>query len=259
VYKLLISSHDKAYDIWHITDFFIKKSKLKADIYLGANGEDKREFLPKEWSYINTGEDISFSKSLISYLKNIDSEYFILMLDDFMILEEVDMEKIALAFDFIKKNSGVYLRLKPNPSGDTKIDRDFSKIDVKGKVPYITSLQMAIWKKDFLIQLLKYDFSPWEFETKAGKTQEALSHYRDFYVTNYPFIHYTHFVEKGKYYPNLKDRLKQNGISLISDRKFLSDSELKTTQDSKIKIFIRNLLPKSLYIFLRKLLMKKEL
>ncbi|MBT8763038.1 hypothetical protein KFV02_03735 [Desulfohalobiaceae bacterium Ax17] len=257
---ILISSHSKANDIWYITNYFLMKYwKGDVEIYLGANGEDRKEFVPNSWRYINNGEDVSFSKSLMSYLRAIDEEYFILMLDDFIILEEVNTKKIEKAFDFIKSNNGVYLRLVPNPKGEKRVDNDFSKIDVESKVPYVTSLQMAIWKKDFLMQLLSYDFSPWEFELKAGKTKESMENRDKFFVTNYNFIKYTHFVEKGKFYPYLKDILKKEGLILNSTREFLSEEELKNMQDSCLKKSIRNLLPSRYINFIRKLIGKEPL
>ena len=256
---ILISSYSEAYDIWYITDYFLKKNwKSGVTITLGANGIDRREFVPKTWNYINRGEDISFSKSLISYLDSIDEEYFILMLDDFMILEEVDTDKIKKAYKFIKSNNGVYLRLVPNPKGELKINEDFSRIDVKSYVPYVTSLQMAIWKKDFLMQLLSYDFSPWEFEIKAGKTKESLSNSDKFYVANYNFINYTHFVEKGKFYPFLKEILKKEKLPLDSKRAFLSEAELAKIKDSYLKKSLRKLIP-SRYMNLIRRMLGKEL
>ena len=250
---LLISSHSKANDIWYITDYFLKKYwKVGLTITLGANGADKTEFVPKNWKYVNNGEDISFSKSLMDYLENVDEEYFILMLDDFMILEEVDNSKIEKAFEFIKSNNGVYLRLVPNPKGDLKINNDFSKIDVKSQVPYVTSLQMAIWKKEFLMELLKYDFNPWEFEVKAGKTKESMLNSDGFYVASNNFVTYTHFVEKGKFYPFLKDILKKERLSLWSSRKFLSEAELNKMKDSYIKKSIRKILPSQYVNLIRK-------
>lgn len=257
---ILISSHLKASDIWYITDYFLKKHwKADLKITLGANGEDRKEYVPEGWKYVNNGEDISFSKSLMSYLENIEEEYFILMLDDFVILEEVDNAKIEKAFEFIKANNGVYLRLTPNPKGDLKIDKDFSKIDVKSYVPYVTSLQMAIWKKEFLMKLLSYDFSPWEFEVKAGKTKESLSNSDGFYVTNYDFITYTHFVEKGKFYPFLKDLLKKEGLPLNSTRAFWSEEELRKIKDSYLKKSIRKLIPSRYVNLIRKIIGKEPL
>jgi len=254
--ELLISSHSKAYDIWSITYYFLHKNWKSVKVYLGANGEDKKEFVPQELIYINKGEDKSFSNSLMSYLEEIEDEYFILMLDDFVILEEVNNEDIKKAFDFIKSNKGVYLRLAPNPKGDIKINKDFSLIDVKSKVPYITSLQMAIWKKEFLMKLLKYDFNPWEFEIKAGKTKEALENYDKFFVTNYPFVKYTHFIEKGKFYPFIKDLCKKEGLNYNFNREFINENQI---QDNVIKKLIRNLIPNKYKNSIRKLLKKEEL
>ncbi|ROR39160.1 hypothetical protein [Caminibacter pacificus] len=249
---ILISSYSKAYDIWPITDYFLKKNfNCETEFYLGANGENKKEFVPERWKYINKGEDVTFSKSLNDYLEEIEDEYFILMLDDFAILEPVDCSLIKRAFDFIKEKNGVYLRLAPNPGGDEKIDRYFSRIAVEKKVPYVTSLQMAIWKKEFLKELLKYDFNPWEFETKAGKTSESLTNYDKFFVTNFPFVKYTHFVEKGKFFPVVKSWLNQKNIIIDSSRSFWSEEEIKKMQDSFLKRNLRKLIPKTIYNKLR--------
>jgi hypothetical protein len=260
---ILISSYSKAYDIWPITTYFLNKfwkdDKDDIDIILGANGEDRKKFIPNGWKYINCGEDISFSKSLRNYLEYIDEEYFILMLDDFMILEDVNNSKIKEAFQFIKQNNGVYLRLTPNPKGDFKIDENFSKIDVKARVPYITSLQMAIWKKDFLFDLLKYDYDPWEFEIKAGKTKESLENCDKYFVTNYDFIRYTHFVEKGKFYPFVRELIYKEGLSLNFQREFLSEKELKRIKDSFVKRHLRKIIPPKYINIYRRVLGKNEL
>ena len=259
--NILISSYYKSYDIWHITNYFLKKNwdddNLK--IYLGANGENKKEYCPENWIYINKGEDRSFSQSLKSYLEEIEEEYFILMLDDFLILEKVNNDLINKAFEFIREKKGVYLRLVPNPKGDFKIDKYFSKIDVKNKVPYITSLQMAIWKKDFLIKLLEYDFNPWEFEVKAGKTKEALENSDKFFVTNFAFVKYTHFVEKGKFYPFIKELIQKENLQLIGNRDFWKEEELIKFKESKIKKFIRSIIPNRYINNIRKFIGKKEL
>jgi len=102
--KILISSYAKAYDIWPITDYFLSKNfDCDVEFYLGANGEDKKVFVPNGWKYINKGKDVSFSKSLNDYLEEIDDEYFILMLDDFAILEPVDCSLIKKLLILLKK------------------------------------------------------------------------------------------------------------------------------------------------------------
>lgn len=201
--SILISSHSRAFDLWHITHFFFKKNwpDCPYPIYLGANGVNRIEYCPKDWIYINKGEDVSWSKSLKDYLDSIPTDYILLLLDDFVLLRPVNQESIDDAFKFLVKNDGVMLRLVPNPKGSIYVNKKFSLIDVKNRVPYITSLQAAIWKKSFLIELLKYDYNPWEFEIKAGKTPECLKYYNKLFVSNTPLLHYKHYVEKGKFYP----------------------------------------------------------
>ena len=261
--NILIASYSKSYDIWHITDYFLEKNwkNNNLKVYLGANGHDKQKYCPKSWIYINKGEDKSFSQSLNSYLEEIKEEYFILMLDDFLILEKVNNYLINKAFEFIKENKGVYLKLAPNPKGDFKIDKYFSQIDVKNEAPYITSLQMAMWKKDFLIKLLKYDFNPWEFEVKAGKTKEALENSDKFFVTTFPFVKYIHFVEKGKFFPFIKELIQKENLQLIGNRSFWKEEELIQFRDSnieKIKKFIKSIIPNRYINNIRRLMRKRN-
>jgi len=156
------------------------------------------------------------------------------------------------AFDFIKEKKGVYLRLVPNPKGDEKINEYFSRIAVEKRVPYITSLQMAVWKKKFLKEILMDNFNPWEFETKAGKSSESLKNYDKFFVTNFSFIKYTHFVEKGKFFPIVKNWIYQKNIIIDSNRSFWSEEEIKKMQDGFLKKNFRKLIPISVYNKLRK-------
>lgn len=257
---LLIASHAEAHDIWPVTAHFLTKHWPDGcKIFLGANGVDRSACVPGGWDYINEGEDLSFSKSLLDYLGHVETDYLILMLDDFAILEDVDPRKIQKAFRFLRERNGVYLRLVPNPPGTRRIDSDFSRIEVEKNVPYITSLQMALWKKEFLMELLHYDFSPWDFETKAGRTDAARRHQDGFYVTNEPWVRYTHFVEKGKFYPLLKKLLEEEKIPLRSDRPFWREEEIKKMREPFFKSRLRALVPPRYYNILRKLLGKAPL
>jgi hypothetical protein len=256
---LLISSHSKASDLWPITAHFLKKHWKHKPVFLGANGENSYGNVPIGWCYVNNGEDRSFCQSLRSYVEFLDSEYIILMLDDFIILEQVKQDQIEKAVNFLRQHEGVYFRLVPNPPGDKVVSNGIRRIDVRMGVPYITSLQMAIWKRSFLIELLKYNFSPWEFETRAGKTTEALSHSDDFYVSEFPLVNYTHYVEKGKFYPFIRDIIEKEGLNLNSPRPFLSEKELKTIKDPQWKKFIRQIIPRSFYNVLREFTGKEPL
>lgn len=232
-FSILICSHSKAADLWSITHYFFQKywSNCSFPVYLGANGENKQDQCPNQWHYINKGLDETWSKSVLSYLDAIPTRYVILWLDDFIPLKPIEQSFIDEAVNFVKNNHPVMLRLTPNPKGDILFNTLFDKIDVKNKVPYVTSLQIAIWDKSFLMSLLSYGFTPWEFEIKAGKVLESMKYSDDFYCASRAFIDYTHYVEKGKLYPFIYELLSDENITLPNlDRHVLSQKELQDLQ-----------------------------
>lgn len=239
MYPILIASHAKAQDLWPITDHFIRnKWPGRPPIYLGANGGTDPETVPEGWKLIDRGEDRSFSRSLKDYLDAIESEYLILILDDFAILEPVSNDRLEEACRFAKEQDTVYLRLVPNPPGEIPYNDKYSRIAIEKRPPYATSLQMAIWKRDFLQKLLEYDFNPWEFEVRGGKTEEAFVAASRFFVAREPLIRYTHFVEKGKFFPLVR-QWADEGVPVDSMRAFWSEEEVRRMQGSPIRRLIR--------------------
>lgn len=260
--SILFSSHSGAYDIWHITEYYFNKywSNCPFDVFLGANGKDKKEYCPKSWGYINYGKDISWSKSLNEYIRAINSKYVLLYVDDLILLEDVDNNMLNEILGFIKKNDIKLFRLYPNPAPNIKVNTKFGKIDVLNEVPYITSWNNVIWEKEFLLKLLEYDFNPWEFETKAGKTAESKNYYDKLYSVYTPIIKSTMFVEKGKFYPFIKEWAEKESVEFdFSKREFLSEDELKKFKKATFKGKLFNMFPNKYTNKIRKILNKEEL
>ena len=243
IFPIVINSHANASDLWPITYHFIQKNWPEhPPIYLGANGGTDIGKVPEEWRLIDQGEDRSFSSSLMDYVDAIESEYLILMLDDFAILEPVSNERLEEACRFVKKHEAVYMRLTPNPPGDIPFDSGYAQIAIDMRPPYATSLQMAIWKRDFLRKLLAYDFNPWEFEVRGGKTEESFANASRFFVAQEPLIQYTHFVEKGKFYPLVRQWIN-DGVDVESTRGYWSEEEIRKLQGGLLRRMIRTIIP----------------
>lgn len=260
--SILISSHSKAYDIWHITEYFLNRywKECPFKIFLGANGDDKLKFCPNHWQYLNCGTDISWSKSMIDYLSNIDTKYILLFLDDFILLDYVNKKDIKDLIYFAEKTDAVMVRTVPNPKGDIKINENFDAIDLRFNVPYSTSLQVGLWNKNFLIDLLEYGFNPWEFEIKAGKTKKALKFYDKFFVSKKYIFKYTHFVEKGKFHPSIKELATKEKVYFdFSKRDFLNELDLKALKYSNLKSKVSKFIPNKYKNSIRKILFKNEL
>lgn len=255
---ILIASFDKAYDIWNITDFYFNKYWFDNPykIYLGANGENKKKFCPLKWLYINKGQDLSWSKSMFNYLNSIDTKYVLVYLDDFALKENVLTSEINKIVEFMNNDNSKMVRLSPNPKPDIKINSRIGRISINDRVPYATSLQAAIWDRNFLIDLLKYDFNPWEFETKAGKSIEVFNNSDKFYATYDSILKYKHFVEKGKFLPFIKENAKNDEIILnINNRLFWDKNDINTTFISRVY----NVLPNKYKNKIRNFFIKEEL
>ena len=245
VYPVLVASHAKASDLWPIAHHFIRKNwPDHPPIYLGANGGANIDKVPKGWQLIDRGEDRSFSRSLMDYVDAVESEYLILMLDDFAILDPMSNERLEEACRFAKKHEAVYLRLTPNPPGDIPFESGYTQIVIDKRPPYATSLQMAIWKRDFLRTLLEYDFNPWEFEVRGGKTEEALANASRFFVAREPLIRYTRFVEKGRFFPFVH-HWKDEGIPTDTTRGYWTEEEVRRMQGDWIRRTIRKIVPRT--------------
>lgn len=216
---ILISSYDKSHDFWHITAESFNKNwpDNPYEIILGANGKNHINSCPSGWKYLNKGADKSWHLSMIDYLSEVTTKYVLVHLDDFALIDKVSTNKINKCINFLEKENGVYLRLLPKPKPEIEIDDCFGAIAVSHNVPYITSLQPSIWNKNFLIELLKYKFNPWEFETKGGKTDLAINNKDAFYGVYKPIIDARHFVEKGKFLPYVKNLISSEEFNTLID------------------------------------------
>jgi hypothetical protein len=106
-------------------------------------------------------EDISWSLRVAKSLENIDEDYILFLLDDYIIQEKVEIHHLEMIVDNAKKIGTKYCRLIDTPS--EKSFGDMRPIKVNN---YGVNLQPAIWDRKFLISILiKIDANPWITET----------------------------------------------------------------------------------------------
>jgi hypothetical protein len=128
---------------------------------------------------ILAGEDISWAQNCKKCLNQIETEYIILLQEDFLIRRIVDTSKIMEYFEYMKSRNAACLRLYPSPPPDriTKDRVEIGEID-RGSA-YRVSLQAAIWHMKSLSDLLKDGESPWDMEEKGSQRSN---------YTNKPFL-----------------------------------------------------------------------
>lgn len=125
---------------------------------------------------INVNSEI-WTERFRQALEQIDDDKVLVMLDDFFIRQPVDQERINnIKLD---DNTACY-------NFELEYREPTEKLDgwdiQKNNQIYLTSTQPSLWRKDCLISLLKYDMSPWEFETQVINSPYV------FYINNKDYI-----------------------------------------------------------------------
>jgi hypothetical protein len=201
-------------------------------------------------SVINSGNlQDSWTERTIGALNSIDSEYILLLCDDLFINESVNEEEITTILDLMDQYKIDYCRLNPYKGGARFYDGDLL-YKVHKRMPYSLNLQRGIFRKEFLLLLLgDGSKSAWDLENEwLQKSQVAPNEYYDnIAVVGKNVISVIHAVQKGLFYPSVKSRLGEIGISIDSERQYMPR---RTELIQHLKEFLGNRLfnPKIRYI-----------
>jgi hypothetical protein len=218
--SVLYVSCDAYSDLWDATFelHFAEWPDCPFGLYLGSNyrsyDKDKRV------NNLLIGEDNSWCSNVSKMLEHIQSEYVILMLEDFFLTERTETASILKALDIVRKNDLHCCRLIPNNFKQGKLisqSDHFNILEIGEKTPYRISTQAAIWKKEFLLSLLNDKFSAWHFEGANSWMIDGLP--VSIAAVSRPLIHYKHGVERGKWIDQGINNLKKHHINMDFDRR----------------------------------------
>ncbi len=169
--------------------------------YVGLNTPDSTDDLSGfEPIYAPVG---GWRPELLSQIRLLPKsiEYILLFLDDFLLLERVDNSNLERILEKALENKLKYLRLIPIsraiiPQVFRQLSRMFRMSDwerIPDRMPYYSSLQVALWKRAHLEGMLELKGGIWDFE---NQWISGVSHYA---VADTALINYVHVVEKGKW------------------------------------------------------------
>jgi hypothetical protein len=124
------------------------------------------EGLPDNFKLHNLGNQADFGRSwtdpLLPFFSELQDEYFILLLDDYFLDKPVDQSRIDQAEVYVDSGASKF-----DLSGDRAKDRFIDHkdyIESSQWARYRTSLQAAIWRKDYFLKYLKPSRDIWQFE-----------------------------------------------------------------------------------------------
>ena len=178
---------------------------------------------------LHAGKDAEWSKKVNLAIENIDTPYICLLLEDFLFGDNVDNKTVEDTLDFIEKENIRYYKLVNMNRAVKNRDPLYKDIKYLHIIPksdeYGISLQAAIWKKDYLKELLGDDnYNAWKFEFDRVKEAD--------YRNNDPnpacifddrnILNLKHGVIQSKYLPNTIKYFKKKGINLNVEREVMS-------------------------------------
>lgn len=137
-----------------------------------ARYEHRPRHLPTNFSNFAIGNqaDYTWSSGLMKYLQYHNGELILLMLEDYFLDSSAHQPNIKMAWDYMLQHSEVAkIDLTNDRLKVAHSDYDAIFIQSANDAPFLTSLQAAIWRKDFLLKALNPDESPWQFEKRGTK------------------------------------------------------------------------------------------
>jgi hypothetical protein len=194
---------------------------------------------------ISTGFQRSWSAELLIALKQVETEYLLIILDDLISsssnVNESCLEKfiglaLGLSFDYLCLVDPRYKLI-----ATTKTDLLAQAIPVN--YPYRLSLLPAIWKKTSLICLLRVSESAWEFERNGSKRSRK---YQKWMISSGTVIGTSNLIIKGK--------INASNLGLTD----IEENQLDFPKQSRIESFIfslnvlkHNLLLRVMHVFFK--------
>lgn len=175
IIPLIVSSCDKCRDLWQPFFYLVKKNwpDFNRKVYLCTDSK----------TYACDGFDITcplcmpsestWSENLIALLKGIDEEYVLLMLEDFWLKEKVDETQLHQCEKIIMRDPTIgfiCLVHQLDSSPDNPVSENYPNLIEYGpKTAYRVTTQAGLWRRDYLLSLLRKHESAWWFEMFGSK------------------------------------------------------------------------------------------
>jgi hypothetical protein len=194
--SILICSCDRYRSVWNLHLDYLDKywADCPYPIFLGTDS-----LASDRVPTLNCGDQqLAWSLRVYEWLMQLDSDYVLVTLDDFILRSPVSTEDIQHCLDFAiqKQIDCIRLRVRPKPFYRDADDSLFGKYEIS--MPYFVSLQAAIWKRDTLTSLIQGGESIWEFEHRGTERAQKYGKLKFYGVYKTLFDYGEHIIDGSK-------------------------------------------------------------
>lgn len=253
---LILSSCDKCSDLWQPFFWLLKKYWVGFDrkVYLCTDSKTfEYEGIDIECP-LRMPKGSTWSENLMSLLSNIGAEYVLFILDDFWLKMAVDLERLTRCEEIIKKDKSVGFiclikQLEPSDANPVSVEYP-DLIEYGQKTPYRVTSQVGVWRKDYLMSILRRHESAWWFEM-FGSKRSRLSKYRSYVVRESVFDYDDGGVLfRGSYVKEYVEYFKDDINVVLSAQRRIEEKALLMSEMKELG-FIKKLNLRFIYNYLR--------
>lgn len=165
---VLVNSCDKYSDIWapFFSLFFLYWPECKYNVFLCTETKTyvNHNHCVKTLNY-NSNQ---WGKRLKECIRKIDSDYVIMLLDDFFFQRMVNDGEIEKCISIMDNNPNlvaIYFKIIDGFQKGTSFCSNY--IFMNEKKRYLLNLQASIWRKRTLLELIDDNDNPWSFEEEG--------------------------------------------------------------------------------------------
>ena len=216
--QIIVWSCDRYRDIWPAFFKLLGKywSSCPYQINLVSNGYDWTDSRVRMW-HVSVKD--AWTKALRETIRQLDADYILLVLEDYLLADYVDTEGLEQLISFMKAKDVGCLYLYPAEKyrkNDINI-AGYELGDVPPNASFRVNTQAGIWRRDLILELLCRDESVWDYEVNA--TRQSHTFPQGFMTvirenSKLPFPYYCTGVVRGKWMPGAVALCKKEGITL---------------------------------------------
>ena len=176
---ILVCTCDSYEDLWYPFFYLLDFYWPNLDCKIILNTETK-SFSYKDLKIVSYsfGPEL-YGQRLLNHIKEVETPYLLLLLDDFFLRRPVDTEQLSKMIDFMDSDSEI-ASMYFQESKYVKEQDSFNQFFRMNRYsPYKLNMQAAIWRTSSLMKYWKAKDNPWIWEV---------------------FVNYTTFDDKDKFY-----------------------------------------------------------
>ena len=222
-YSIVITTCDKFSDLWSnnltlLNTFWPSHN----EVFLVSDKEnDFGKTLCPNFYYFH----FDYSFRLLKMLETIQTKYVFLTLDDYLIANTVNENRILEIIKFMDSNNLSYVRFfnRTKTKGWLDKKRKIHLLPLK-KDAYEVNLYPSLWNRKDLISIITKDENIWKFEVRLTRRSREKK-FKCGWINNKKVFDFVDTIRKGKYLRPAYKFIKRNNLYLSNreQRKFKED------------------------------------